>query len=62
MLCVCLRGNEREECVYGCEEWCEKWYPLTDSLTYGSENWTWNGEQQSRVCAAEMSFLRGECV
>ncbi len=28
------------------------------TLTYGSENWTWNGAQQSRVHAVEMSYLR----
>ncbi len=32
---------------------------LLPSLTYGSENWTWNGAQQSRVRAVEMSYLRG---
>ncbi len=31
------------------------------SLTYGSENWTWNGVQQSRLRAVEMSYLRGSC-
>ncbi len=34
---------------------------LLPILTYGSENWTWNGAQQSRVCAIEMSYLRGAC-
>ncbi len=34
---------------------------LLSTLTYGSENWTWNGVQQSRVCAVEMSYLRGAC-
>ncbi len=34
---------------------------LLPTLTYGSENWTWNGTQQSRVCAVEMSYLRGAC-
>ncbi len=24
---------------------------LLPTLTYGSENWTWNGAQQSRVCS-----------
>ncbi len=28
-------------------------------LTYGSEMWTWNREQELRVHAAEMSYLRG---
>ncbi len=28
---------------------------LFPTLTNGSENWTWNGVQQSRVCAVEMS-------
>ncbi len=31
------------------------------TLTYGSENWTWNGAQQSRVRAVETSYLRGAC-
>ncbi len=31
------------------------------TLTYGSKNWTWNGVQQSRVRAVEMSYLRGAC-
>ncbi len=30
-------------------------------LLYGSETWTWNRAQQSRVCAVEMSYLRGAC-
>ncbi len=34
---------------------------LLPTLTYGSENWTWNGAQQSRVCTVEMSYLRGAC-
>ncbi len=34
---------------------------LLPTLTYWSENWTWNGAQQSGVCAVEMSFLRGAC-
>ncbi len=34
---------------------------LLPTQTYGSENWTWNGAQQSRVCAKEMSYLRGAC-
>ncbi len=34
---------------------------LLPTLTYGSENSTWNGEQQSRVRAVEMSYLRGAC-
>ncbi len=29
------------------------------TLMYGSEMWTWNRAQQSRVHAVEMSFLRG---
>ncbi len=33
---------------------------LLSTLTCGSENWTWNGAQQSRVRAAE-SYLRGAC-
>ncbi len=34
---------------------------LLPALTYGSENWTWNGAQQSREHAVEMSYLRGAC-
>ncbi len=34
---------------------------LLPTLTYGSENWTWNGAQQSGVRAVEMSYLRGAC-
>ncbi len=32
---------------------------LLPTLTYWSENWTWNGAQQSRVRAVVMSYLRG---
>ncbi len=32
---------------------------LLPTLTYGSEHWTWNGAQQSRVHAVVMSYLRG---
>ena len=31
------------------------------TLTYGSETWTWNEAQQSRIRAVEMSYLRGAC-
>ncbi len=34
---------------------------LLPTLTYGAENWTWNGAQLSKVCAVEMSYLRGAC-
>lgn len=34
---------------------------LLPKLTYGSETWTWNRAQQSRVCAVEMSYLREVC-
>ncbi len=34
---------------------------LLPTLMYGSEMWTWNRSQQSRVCAVEMSYLRGAC-
>ncbi len=34
---------------------------LIPALTYGSENWTWNGAQQSRLRAVEMSYLIGVC-
>ena len=29
------------------------------TLMYGSETWIWNRAQQSRVCAVEISYLRG---
>ncbi len=32
---------------------------LLPGLTYGSETWTWNRAQQSRVRAVEMRYLRG---
>ncbi len=31
---------------------------LLPTLTYGSETWTWNRAQQSRVRAVQMSYLR----
>ncbi len=34
---------------------------LLPALTYGSENWTWNGAQQLRVHAVQMSYLREAC-
>ncbi len=34
---------------------------LLPTLMYGSETWTWNRAQQSRVHAVEMSYLRGAC-
>ncbi len=34
---------------------------LLPTLTHGSENWSWNRTQQSRVHAVEMSYLRGAC-
>ncbi len=34
---------------------------LLPTLTYGSENWTCNWAQQSRVRAVELSYLRGAC-
>ncbi len=34
---------------------------LLPTLTYGSETWTWNRAQRSRVCVVEMSYLRGAC-
>ncbi len=34
---------------------------LLPTVTYGSENWTWNGAQQLRVRAVETSYLRGVC-
>ncbi len=34
---------------------------LLPTPTCESENWTWNGTQQSRVHAVEISFLRGAC-
>lgn len=32
---------------------------LLPTLTCGSETWTWDRAQQLRVCAVEMSYLRG---
>ncbi len=34
---------------------------LLPTLTHGSENWTWNGAEQSRMSAVEMSYLREVC-
>ncbi len=34
---------------------------LLPTLTCGSKNWTWNGAQQSKLHAVEMSYLRGVC-
>ncbi len=34
---------------------------LLPTLTYGLENWTWNGAQQLRVHTVKMSYLRGVC-
>ena len=34
---------------------------LLPTMMYGSETWTWNMAQQSRVLAVEMSPLRGAC-
>ncbi len=34
---------------------------LLPTLTYGSETWTWNRAQQSRVHAVELSYQRGAC-
>ncbi len=34
---------------------------LLPTLTYGSEDWTWNGTHQSRVRAVEMSYLKEAC-
>ncbi len=34
---------------------------LLSLLMYGSETWTWNTAQESRVRAVEMSYLRGAC-
>ena len=31
------------------------------TLTYGSETWTWNEAQRSRIRAVEMSYLKGAC-
>ena len=31
------------------------------TLTYGSETWTWNEAQQSKIRAVEMDYLRGAC-
>ena len=32
---------------------------ILPTLTFGSETWTWNQAQQSRLCAVEMSCLIG---
>ncbi len=32
---------------------------ILPTLSYGSETWTWNVAQQSRICAVEMSLKRG---
>ena len=34
---------------------------LLPALTYGSEAWTWNTAQQSRIRAMEISYLRSGC-
>ncbi len=34
---------------------------LLPTQTYSSETWSWNGAQQSRVHAVEMSYVRGAC-
>ncbi len=34
---------------------------LLPTLTYGSENWTWNAAQQSCIQAVEMSYMQGAC-
>ena len=34
---------------------------LLQTLTYGSETWTWNRAQQSRACDVEISYLRRAC-
>ena len=34
---------------------------IVPTLTYASETWVWNVNQQSRIQAVEMSFLRGAC-
>ena len=34
---------------------------ILPTLTYGSESWTWNRAQQSRVCVVKMSYLRAAC-
>ncbi len=34
---------------------------IVRTLTYGSETWTWNECQRSRIQAVEMSDLRGAC-
>ena len=34
---------------------------LLQTFLYGSETWTWNRAQQSRLPAGEMSYLRGAC-
>ncbi len=55
-----LAGVMKGRNVYGSEEGSEDSI-LLPTLAYGSENWTWNGAQQSRARAVEMSYLRGSC-
>ena len=37
------------------------WKQLFSIKTFGSQTWTWNSSQQSRVCDVEMSDLKGAC-
>ena len=53
-------GNEREKYISDVKRGLRNSI-LLPTLTYGSKNWTWNGVQQSRVRAVEMSYLRGAC-
>ncbi len=35
---------------------------ILPTLSYASKTWTWNADQQSRMRAVEMSYMRGACV
>ena len=35
---------------------------ILSTLTHGSDTWTWNKAQQSRVHAVEISYLRETCA
>ncbi len=34
---------------------------ILPTLSYTSETWTWNDEQQSRIRAVEMRYMQGAC-
>ena len=51
-------GYERKECVYGGRGLRNSILP---TLMHGSQIWTWNRAQNSRVPAVEISYLREAC-